>query len=97
MTNGYKILWTDHALDELQKTIDFLEENWTEKELRNLAIKSEETITLISHSPDLFQVSESKKELRRAVVLKHNTLYYRIKLQHIEIVSFLSNRQSPKR
>ncbi len=44
MTNGYKILWTDHALDEPQKTIDFLEENWTEKELRNLAIKLEETI-----------------------------------------------------
>ena len=97
MTNGYKILWTDHALDELQKTIDFLEENWTEKELRNLAIKLEETITLISHNPDLFQVSESHKELRRAVVLKHNTLYYRINLQQIEIVSFFSNRQSPKK
>ena len=35
MKNGYKILWTDNALRELEKTIEFLEENWTEKEIRN--------------------------------------------------------------
>ena len=84
-------------IEELQKTIEYLEENWTEKELRNLATKLEETISLISNNPDLFQVSESQKELRRAVVLKHNTLYYRINLQQIEIISFFSNRQSPKK
>ena len=38
MKNGYKILWTDNALNELEKTIEYLETNWTEKELRNLAI-----------------------------------------------------------
>lgn len=38
MENGYKILWTDNALKELEKTIEYLEENWTEKELRNLAV-----------------------------------------------------------
>jgi plasmid stabilization system protein ParE len=34
MKSGYKILWTDFALKELEKTIEYLEENWTEKELR---------------------------------------------------------------
>jgi plasmid stabilization system protein ParE len=62
MTNGYKILWTDFALKELKNTIEYLEENWTERELRNLA-------------------SEIEEKLR-------NT---------IEIISFFSNRQSPKK
>ncbi len=33
MKSGYKIYWTDYALNELEKTIEFLEENWIEKEM----------------------------------------------------------------
>ncbi len=97
MENGYRIFWTDHALAELEKTIEFLEENWTEKELRNLAIKLDEILSLISQNPYLFQVSEIKKDIRRVVVLKHNTLYYRFVSNQIEIISFFSNRQSPNK
>ena len=96
MKNGYKILWTDFALKELEKTIEYLEENWTEKELRNLAVKLEEILNLISRNPDLFQVSDFKKEIRRAVVLNHNTLYYRVLNNDVEIISFFSNRQNPR-
>lgn len=31
MKNGYEIVWSDFALNELEKTITYLEENWTEK------------------------------------------------------------------
>jgi len=34
MKNGYRILWTDFALLELERTIKYIEENWTEKEVR---------------------------------------------------------------
>ena len=97
MKNGYKILWTDFALKELETTIEYLEENWTEKELRNLAIKLEETLSLISQNPNLFQSSEIKKNVRRAIVLSNNTLYYRFINNQVEILSFFSNRQSPKK
>ena len=97
MINGYKILWTDFALSEFEKTIEYLQENWTDRELRNLALAIEETLNLISHNPNLFQASELKKEIRRVVVAKHNTLYYRIKDNTVEIISFFSNRQSPKK
>ena len=97
MTNGYKILWTDFALSELEKTIEYLEENWTERELRNLAVEIEETLNLLSHNPNLFQASDIKKEIRRVIVAKHNTLYYRVNNNTIEIISFFSNRQSPKK
>ena len=97
MANGYKILWTDFALSELENTIEYLEENWTERELRNLAVEIEETLNLLSHNPNLFQKSDIKKEIRRVVVAKHNTLYYRINNNSIEIISFFSNRQSPKK
>ena len=54
MKNGYRILWTDFALTELERTIKYIEENWTEKELRNLASKLEEILSLLSQNPNLF-------------------------------------------
>ena len=97
MKSGYEILWTDNAFRELEKTITYLEENWTEKEFKNLASKLDHTLNLISLNPFLFQVSDSKKEVRRAIVLTLNTLYYQIKDDKIEIISFFSNRQNPKK
>ena len=97
MKNGYKILWTDFALKELKNPIEYLEENWTEKELQILTLNIEETLKLISQNPELFQVSEIKKDIRRAIILSHNTMYYRVKNNQIEIISFFSNRQNPKK
>ena len=94
MKNGYKTHWTPNALKGLTKTIEYLQKNFTEKEIEKLALKIEETVQLISQNPELFQKSETKN-IRRAVVLKFNTVYYRIKNNKIEILSFFSNRQNP--
>jgi hypothetical protein len=48
-------------------------------------------------NPNLFQSSDIKKDVRRVVVAKYNTMYYRTKGNTIEIISFFSNRQNPKR
>jgi len=40
MKNGYNIKWSDHALAELKRTFEYLEENWTERELGKYLMKS---------------------------------------------------------
>ena len=97
MTSGYKIVWTDFALGELDDTIEYLRQNWTERELRKLATEIEKTLNLISHNPNLFPKSEIKKHIHRVVVAKNNTLYYRILDDAVQIISFFSNRQSPNK
>jgi len=97
MKNGYKIEWTDNALSELKTIFEYLEKNWTEKELKKLSNEIERTINLISSNPKLFPISE-EKNVRRAVVKKLNTLYYREKHNNnIEIISIFSNRQNPNK
>ncbi|MEZ5037032.1 MAG: hypothetical protein R2760_06020 [Chitinophagales bacterium] len=34
MKNGYNIHWTDNALDELEKTIEYLTDNFTDREIK---------------------------------------------------------------
>ena len=65
--------------NELEQTINYLQENWTDKELRILALKLEDTLILLSQNPKLFQVIEVTNKIRRVVILSHNTLYYKIK------------------
>ena len=96
MKSGYKILWTEHALSELEKTIAYLESNFSAKQLEKLANKIESIISLISQNPHLFPKSD-KKGIYRVTILKFNTMYYRIQDESIEILSFFSNRQHPKK
>jgi plasmid stabilization system protein ParE len=99
MTSGFKIKWTDNALKELKDTYLYLEENWTNRELKNLSLEIERTIKLISENPKLFPISKKKKKkIRKAAVKKLNTIYYReTKNQTVEILSFFSNRQNPNK
>lgn len=48
MKSGYKILWTDHELIELEKTIKYLEDNFSGKEIEKLSQKIESIVSLIS-------------------------------------------------
>lgn len=95
MKSGYKILWSDHAIFELKETIEYLENKWTEKELRTFSVKLDHTIELISKSPEIFPISIEKNNIRKAVVEKHNNLYYRINKNTIEIISLYANRKNP--
>lgn len=97
MKSGYEIVWSNFALTELEITFKYLEENWTEKELKQLATRLEHMLILIAENPFLFQASEVEKDLRRAIILKHNTLYFRLKNNKIEVISFFSNRQNPRK
>lgn len=97
MKNGFKILWTDHALSELETTFEYLAQNWTSKEITRLVLKIEHIVELISKNPEMYQVSEKGKDIRQAVIMKHNTMYYRIIDDSIQILSFFSNRQESSR
>ena len=47
MKSGYKIFWTEHAASELEKTIQYLQTEFSDKEISKLLIKLEETLELI--------------------------------------------------
>ena len=94
MKNGYKIVWSDQAVKELEETIEYLEHNFTNKELRRLSIEIERNLDIISENPLIFSRTE-KLDIHKVVIKKFNTLYYKIESEKIEIISFFSNRQNP--
>ena len=53
MENGYEILWTDLALEELAETVGYLEREFTQKEIDNLGDEIERIILIISFCRDV--------------------------------------------
>ena len=96
MKSGYKFFWTEHAASELEKTIQYLQTEFSDKEISKLLIKLEETLELISINPKIFPISD-KKGIYKAILLKYNSIYYREINNTVEILSFFSNRQNPKK
>lgn len=54
MKRGYRVTWTDHALSELRETFDYLESNFSEREIEYVAKKIESVIGYISKFPELY-------------------------------------------
>ncbi|GGG45681.1 type II toxin-antitoxin system RelE/ParE family toxin [Epilithonimonas arachidiradicis] len=95
MEKDFEILWTDLALEELAQTVEYLEQEFTDKEIDNLGNEIERILSIITQNPEIFPYSD-KYKIRKVVILKFNSLYYRILNDKIEIVSFFSNRQNPE-
>lgn len=95
MKNGYEVLWTNHALQELNETFEYLELNWTLKEIQKFAFKTQNKLDLISKNPFLFQKWQRNEEVRKAVIDKNNVLYFRIKDQTVQILSAFSTKKKP--
>lgn len=94
MENGYKIVWTDNALHELSETYEYLEDHFTEREIKKLSLEIHKTLFLISNNPLIYPVANSRT-VRRAVIKKYNTIFYRIENRQVQILSFFANRRDP--
>lgn len=58
MKSGYNISWTPNALNELEETIEYLQKNFSDKEIAKLARKIESFSEIISQNPYIFPKSE---------------------------------------
>jgi plasmid stabilization system protein ParE len=93
MQSGYKIFWTREALRNLEGIINYLEKNWTEREIRNFIKKLDKRLDLISLNPKLFPKSDIKRNVRKSVLSKHAVIYYIIEEEFIKIVTLFDPRQ----
>jgi plasmid stabilization system protein ParE len=93
-----KVIWSPQAVETFSEIINYLQNKWTEKEIKNFVQKSNSIIEHICENPYLYKVSLKKKNLHKAFIFKPVSLVYRYKprKQEIELVTFWINRKKPK-
>jgi plasmid stabilization system protein ParE len=97
MRSGYKLMWSDRALADLRNIIDYLTENWTQREIQNFARRLDKRLDLISVNPNLFPRTTKRKNLKKSVLTKHTVIYYKTEGNFVTIVTLFDPRQNPKR
>lgn len=92
-----KTIWSLDAVETFESIIDYLNEYWTEKEVRIFVRKTNALIEQIEKYPYQYK-SSSFHEIRKAVITKHNSLIYHVneKAKQIELYTFWDNRKDPK-
>ncbi|WP_240463056.1 type II toxin-antitoxin system RelE/ParE family toxin [Mesonia aquimarina] len=81
---------------KLDKLFDYLIEKWSVDVKNEFISKLDDCIDIIKHQPEAFPESNKRKGLRRCVVTKQTTLYYRFNSKRINVVTIVDTRQKPK-
>ncbi len=87
--------WSKEAEAKLNEILLYLVTNWTEREALKFLLKTERVVLLITKRPLIYPIF--KNDVRKAVLSKQTTLYYRVKGRKLLIVTLFDNRQSPKK
>ena len=93
----YNIFWTEEAVQNLEKIIDYLFTNWTHKEVENFKSKLSKQIDLIEKNPRMFPISPFQPRLRKAVLSKQTSIFYEIDDNVIYIAYVFVNHQNTER
>jgi plasmid stabilization system protein ParE len=91
-----KILLSKRASWKLDKLLIFLEEDWSFKVKKDFIFKLEVALKQIRELPESFPESNKIPGLRKCVVTRQTTIFYKYSDTTIYIVSLFDNRQNPK-
>lgn len=92
-----EIVWTKRAEQGYDRIIKYLEDKWTEREVRNFVQESNQFFELLKQYPEMLQRTNHRKNVYRGPINKHTMLTYRIKPRKklIELINIRSTRQKP--
>ncbi|MBV5348727.1 type II toxin-antitoxin system RelE/ParE family toxin [bacterium] len=94
-----EIIWSAKAKTSFFSVLDYLNGNWTRKEMVQFYERTHTILYAIQKNPALFPASSKNKEIRKAIVDKNNSFFYKIDStnQKIYLLTFFDSRQDPKK
>ncbi len=92
-----KVIISKTSEKKLKKLFEYLAEKWSEKIKIEFIQKLDHNIEIIRNQPEIFPESKKGKKLRRCVITKQTTLYYRFNSKRINVVTIFDTRQNPNK
>lgn len=87
------IKWSSYAQNDLAHLLEYLEAKWNKKSCITFLNKLDFCIELIEKNPNLFPVFNKTLGIRKCVITKQNTLFYKIAATKIEVLRLYDTRQ----
>lgn len=92
-----EVIWSAKAKITYFNILDYLDKNWTRKEILQFNLRTELLLKSIIRNPGIFPVSVKQHNIRRAIVDKNNSFFYQVDNYNKKIypLTFFDNRQNP--
>lgn len=91
------IIWSDLSVKDFESILDYLHSQWSGKIMNQFIEVVDKLIFQKSINPKQFPFIHKRKKVRKCVINKYNTLYYRERRESIDILRIYDTRQSPKK
>ena len=75
--------------------LEYLDLNWNAKVTNNFIDMFQECLKRISYDANLFSYFRKDLNIRKCIVTKHNTLYFRESINEIQVLRIYDVRQNP--
>lgn len=89
------VIWSPLSEKDFSDILEYLNKNQGNNVAINFIDLTEDILNQISINPKQFPVCYKKKKVRKCVLTKHNTLFYRDGKINVEILRIFDNRQDP--
>ena len=89
------IIWSPASEKDFEIILEYLQNKWNKRVISKFINKLDDNIRLIAEDPKIFPVINKELQIRKLVITKHNTIYYREIEDNIEIVRLFDSRQQP--
>jgi plasmid stabilization system protein ParE len=94
---AYKIEWTDDALEDMRKVLEYLVNHWSYKTADEFEEITLSRLDTLADSPLIGITSSANKAVRSILLTKHNKLYYQISENLIIVLNIFDTRQNPSK
>lgn len=88
-----QVIWSPQSENDFSNILDYLIEHWDRVVAEKFIDITDELINQISRNPKQYPIIQKYKKIRKSVITKHNSLYYRDGKEFIEILRIYDNRQ----
>ncbi len=92
-----EVIWSPSAEKDFESILEYLKLNWNDRIILRFVNRVDDNIRLILEDHKIFPVINEELQIRKSVISKQNTLYYREKAGKLEIVRLFDSRQDPKK
>lgn len=95
MPSKKKITWSSQAEQDFAKILDYLHFRWNNKVVNHFIDITSQTMDRIQLNPTQFQSVFKKEKIRKSILTKQNTLYFKENKNEIIIIRIFDTRQNP--
>lgn len=91
------INWSALSIMDFESILSYLNSHWDQKVVNQFIEFVDKLISQISINPKQFPLIHKRKKVRKCVIDKHNTLFYRDRRGNVDILRIYDTRQSPQK